>query len=217
MDLTDLELIKKLNFGNLSEQELIDVFYKSRDKYRILVNLIQQPKFPQKFSLNIISKLFPTDLINVIKNKRTNPFIRKKAEIEFTMKYRKFPIGEKLSLIRVAPNSLLNYFIKENDKRVLKAILNNRNCSEWIILKFINTQTQKFDFYEELILTDWYKRPSVVQAITRDIEAPIKLILKLIPLLTKTQLKKLYEQDNTHEIVKRNIEYYLESNKSGSI
>lgn len=217
MDLTDLELIRKLNFGNLSEQELIDVFYKNRDKYRILVNLIQQPKFPEKFSLNIIPKLFPIDLINVIKNKRTNPFIRKKAEIEFTMKYRKFPLGEKLSLIRVAPNSLLNYFIKENDKRVLKAILNNRNCSEGIILKFINTRTQRFDFYEELILTDWYKRPSVVQAIIRDIEAPIKLILKLIPFLTKSQLKKLYEQDNTHEIVKRNIEYYLESNKSGSI
>ncbi len=217
MDLTELELIKKLNFGNLSEQELIDVFYKSRDKYRILVNLIQQPKFPERFSLNIIPKLFPRDLINVIKNKRTNPFIRKKAEIEFTMKYRKFPIGEKLSLIRVAPNSLLNYFIKENDKRVLKAILNNRNCSEGIILKFINMRTRRVNFYEELILTDWYKRPSVVQAIIRDIEAPIKLILKIIPLLTKTQLKKLYEQDNTHEIVKRNIEYYLESNKSGSI
>ena len=217
MDLTELELIKKLNFGNLSEQELIDVFYKSRDKYRILVNLIQQPKFPERFSLNIIPKLFPRDLINVIKNKRTNPFIRKKAEIEFTMKYRKFPIGEKLSLIRVAPNSLLNYFIKENDKRVLKAILNNRNCSEGIILKFINMRTQKFDFYEELILTDWYKRPSVVQAIIRDIEAPIKLILKLIPFLTKTQLKKLYKQDNTHEIVKKNIECYLESKKSDSI
>lgn len=217
MDLAELELIKKLNFGNLSEQELLDVFYKNRDKYRILVNLIQQPKFSERFSLDIISKLFPVDLMRVIKNKRTNPFIRKKAEIEFTMKYRKFPIGEKLSLLRVAPNSLLNYFIKENDKRILKAILNNRNCSEGIILKFINMRTQKFDFYEELILTDWYKRPSVVQAIIRDIEAPIKLILKLIPLLTKTQLKKLYKQDNTHEIVKSNIEYYLESKKSDPI
>lgn len=217
MDLTDLELIRKLNFGNLSEQELIDVFYKNRGKHRILVNLIQQPRFPEKFSLNIISKLLPIDLVNVIKNKRTNPFIRKKAEIEFTMKYKKFPLGEKLSLIRVAPNSLLNYFIKENDKRVLKAILTNKNCSEEVVLKFISRRTQRFGFYEVLIFTDWYKRPSIAQAIIKDIEAPIKLILKLIPFLTKNQLKKLYEQEHIHEIIKKNIEYYLESNKSNSI
>ena len=209
MNKDEIELIRKLNFGSFSEPELIDIFNENRSNYRILLNLVQNPRFPAKFSLNIISSLFSMDLLRIIKNKRTNPFIRKKAELEFTNRYVKFPVGEKLSYLKIAPNSLLNYFVGENDKRILKTIFNSSFCSEELMIKFITRKSDRFMVYQTICSTEWYKRPAIANLIANDPDAPIKLVLKIIPYLNHHQLKKIYLNDSTHEIIKKNITAYL--------
>jgi len=205
----ELDLLRKLHFGSVTEQELIDIFYQYRDNYRMRLHLVMHPKFPEKYALNIISHLFAVDLIRVIKNKRTNPFVRKKAELEFNEKYKRFPLGEKLSYMKMAPYSLLNYFIEEKDKRVLKVMLKNRGCTEELVLKFINRGNSRHLVYEALSSTDWYKRPAVAEAIAHDTQAPIRMLIDILPYLSKRTLRKLYEKEDTHKIVKKNIiEYY---------
>ena len=85
---SELELLRQLYHRTLPEEELIDIFYQNRDRYRVLLHLIQQPRFPEKFALNIVPRLYPMDLIKVVKNKRTNSAIRKRAELEFVNKYK---------------------------------------------------------------------------------------------------------------------------------
>ena len=206
----ELDLLRRLHRGVFSEGELLDIFYENRDKYRVLLHLVQQPKFPEKNSLAIVPKLFPMDLLRVIKNRRTNPQIRKRAEMEFVNKYTKFPLGEKLSYMKVAPNSLLRYFVEEQDKRVLAVILNNTYCTEELLLKFINRRSSRQGFYEVLYSTEWYKRPRVADAITHDLEAPIRILVAIVPYLNFRQLERLYKDENTHQVVKKNILYYLE-------
>ena len=63
----ELELLTQLYRRTLPEEELIDIFYKNRDRYRVLLQLLQQPRFPEKLALNIIPKLYPMDLIRVKK------------------------------------------------------------------------------------------------------------------------------------------------------
>lgn len=210
----ELELLTKLHRKTLPEEELIDIFYQSRDRYRVLLHLIQQPRFPEKLALNIIPRLYPMDLIKVVKNKRTNAAIRKRAELEFVNKYNKYPLGEKISYIKAAPNSLLNYFIEENNKPILEAILNNAYCSEEVLLKFVNRKTDKTPFYEALSATEWYKRPQVAFAISHDAQAPIRILVAIIPYLSLKQLEKLYKSEKTHQIVKKNIMQYLQDRKS---
>lgn len=210
---SELELLKQLHRKTLLEEELLEIFYQNRDRYRVLLHLIQQPRFPEKHALNIIPKLYPMDLINVVKNKRTNSAIRKRAELEFVNKYNKYPLGEKLSYIKAAPNSLLNYFIEENDKSILEAILNNAYCTEEVILKFVNRKSEKTPFYEALCATEWYKRPQVAYAISHDPQAPIRILVAIIPYLNLKQLEKLYKNKKTHQIVKKNIMQYLQDRK----
>lgn len=210
---SELELLTKLHRQTLPEEELIDIFYQSRDRYRVLLHLIQQPRFPEKHALNIIPKLYPMDLIRVVKNKRTNAAIRKRAELEFVNKYNKYPLGEKLSYIKAAPNSLLNYFIEENNKPILEAILNNASCSEEVILKFVNRKTDKTSFYEALCATEWYKRPQVAFAISHDAQAPIRILVAIIPYLNLKQLEILFKSEKTHQIIRKNIMQYLQDRK----
>ncbi len=210
----ELELLTKLHRKTLPEEELIDIFYQSRDRYRVLLHLIQQPRFPEKLALNIIPKLYPMDLIRVVKNKRTNAAIRKRAELEFVNKYNKYPLGEKISYIKTAPNSLLNYFIEENEKTLLEAILNNAYCTEDVLLKFVNRKTDKTSFYDALSVTEWYKRPQVAFAISHDQQAPIRILVAIIPYLSLKQLEKLYKSEKTHQIVRKNIMQYLQDRQS---
>jgi hypothetical protein len=155
--------------------------------------------------------LFVPDLLRVIKNKRTNPFVRKRAELEFTIRYQKISLGEKISLMRIAPHSLLTYFTEEKDPRILKVIFNNENCTEDLVLRFILRKGDRQPVYELLADNDWYKRPNIAFAISRDAGAPIKLLLKVIPYLRIDGLRDLYQNDSTHRIVKDQIIAHMQS------
>ena len=215
MKKNEIEIIRQIRSGSVKEKDLIDIFDNQRNNYRIRFHLVQHPRFPVKIALNIIQQLFTMDLIRLMKNRRANPFIRKKAETEFLTRCQRLALGEKISILKTAPAQVLNHFIEENDSRILNVILKNQECTEELILKFINRKTQKSEFYRALQLSDWYKRPAITEAIIRDQEAPIKLILDMIPILKTAQLKKLYHNENTHEIVKEIIMSHFRNDGPG--
>lgn len=210
---TEFEILKKIRSGAISEQELVEIYDRKKDSYNVLFHLIQHPRFPERFSLNIIADLFPMDLVRVIKNTRTRPYVRKRAELEFRAKYNKFPLGEKLSYMKIAPLSLLDYFVEEQEEKVIKVILNNGYCTEGLVLKFINRKSRRFEFYQALDDTEWYKRSQVAEAISLDEQAPIKIMIKIIPYLSLNKLKALFKRRGTHQIVRKNILYYVREKK----
>jgi hypothetical protein len=211
VDRTELDLIRQLRYASFSEEELVDIFHEYAHSYRLRFHLVQHPRFPAKLSLGVIARLFVPDLLRVIKNKRTNPFVRKRAELEFTVRYQKISLGEKISLMRIAPHSLLAYFTEEKDARILKVIFNNENCTEDLVLRFILRRGDRQPVYELLADSHWYKRPNIASAISRDAGAPIKLLLKVIPYLRIDGLRDLYQNDNTHQIVKDHIITHMQS------
>ena len=211
-----LDVIKKLQSGAISQEELEETYRQHKNEYRVLLHLAQHPKFPQSLSLGIISKLFAADLVRVIKNVRTNPFIRKKAELEFSQRYKRLALGEKISLLKMAPNSLLLTFIEENQPQLIETILQNGNCSEDVVMRFINRGSERFNFYMALDATPWHRNPTVAEAIAHDREAPINILLKIIPYLGLTGLQKLIRDKNTHQAVREQIKTYLERRNAGA-
>lgn len=204
-----LNVIKKLQFAGISQEELEEIYRLHKDDYRILLHLIQHPKFPQSISLGIISKLFAADLVRVIKNVKTNPFIRKKAELEFSQRYKRLALGEKISFLKIAPNSLLLAFSAENQPQLIENILNNPNCSEDVVLCFINRHGERANLYVALDKSQWHMNRAVAEAVANDPQAPIKIILKIIPYLGLVGLQKLFKDETTHQIVRDRIRDYL--------
>jgi len=178
--------------------------------YRGLLHLVQHPKFPQSISLGIISKLFTVDLARVVKNVKTNPFVRKKAENEFMQRYRRLALGEKVSLLKLAPNALLMNLSDENQPQLLETMLNSPNCSEGVVLRFINRHGERSSLYVALDNSPWHMNPAVAAAVAHDPEAPIKIILKVIPYLGLAGLQEMFRDDSTHQIVRDRIREYLE-------
>jgi hypothetical protein len=208
--LQTINVIKKLQTAGISQGELEEIYRQHMSEYRVLLHLAQHPKFPQGLSLGIISKLFAVDLVRVMKNVKTNPFIRKKAELEFSQRYKRLALGEKISLLKMAPNSLLLTFSEENQPQLITTILQNANCSEDVVLLFINRASERCNFYRALDDTPWHQNPSVAQAVAHDREAPIKILLKIIPFLGLSGLQKLFRDETTHQAVRDHIKAFLD-------
>lgn len=207
----ELDVIRRLKRGGWTRDELTALYDQYRDRYRVLLHLIQHPRFPDAFALNILSRLYPVDLLMVIRNTQTNPFVRKRAEIEFKIRYPKIPLGEKISLLLRAPFSLLLHFTDENDSRAIQTILGNPNCTEEIILRFINRREDRSVFYQALDFTDRHRSVAVSRAIARDPEAPVKMLLKIIPFVGLAELKGMAGDESLHQIVRARIREYLQS------
>jgi hypothetical protein len=212
---SSLKVIQRLQASGIGPEELEDIYHQHRNEYRVLVHLAQHPRFPQGLAQGILSKLFAGDLVRVIKNVRANPFIRKKAELEFSQRYRRLALGEKISLLKTAPNVLLLAFSEENHPQLIQTILQNPNCSEDVILRFVNRTQDRSHFYQILDDTPWPKNPAVAQAIAHDPEAPIRILVKVIPYLDLTWLQKLFRDPTTHQAVRDHIKLFLENRRTG--
>jgi hypothetical protein len=203
----ELAIIKKIRFGSTSPQQLEEIYNSFGSNYRIKLHLVQAPQFPVRDSLSIVSELFSADLVRVIKNPKTNPFIRKKAENEFILRYPKIPLGEKYSFLIQLPESLLKQLTFEKSGSCIRRILQNPKCTEVVIVNFITLSPEKKEFYQELEVSKWLKRKLVVNAILEDSQAPVKILLAVIPLLTSIEISRLYDDPKIHESVKKNIAF----------
>jgi hypothetical protein len=208
--LPSLNVIRRLQDSGLAPEELEAIYGQYRNEYRVLLQLAQHPRFPQGLALGIISKLFAVDLVRVIKNVKANPFVRKKAELEFVQRYRRLALGERISLLKMAPNVLLLAFCDENDPRLIQVILSNPNCSEEVVLRFVNRAGERGNFYQVLADTDWPQNPAVAEAVAHDRDAPVKILVKIIPYLGLVGLQKLFTADDTHQAVRDHIKIYLD-------
>ena len=207
----ELDVIHRLKRGEWKRDDLTALYDQYRDRYRVLLHLIQHPRFPDAFALNILSRFYTGDLLMVIRNTQTNPFVRKRAEIEFKIRYPKIPLGEKISLLRVAPYSLLLHFIDENDSRVIQSILGNPNCTEEVLLRFIHRPGDRSVLYQALDATERHRSVAVSVAIARDPEAPVKMLLKIIPFVGLAELKAMSGDETLHQIVRARVREYLQS------
>jgi len=205
-----LDVIKKLQTSGIGREELEDIYRRHLNDYRVLFHLAQHPNFPQGLAQGILSKLYAVDLVRVVKNVRANPFIRKKAELEFGQRYRRLALGEKISLLKMAPNALLLSFSEENQPQLLLAILQNPSCNEDVVLRFVNRPQDRSTFYQALAETTWPRNPAVAQAIAHDPEAPIRMLVKIIPFLGLSGLQKLFDDPSTHQAVRDQIKIFLE-------
>jgi hypothetical protein len=205
----EIEILRRIHYKSLSEMELMELFAEFKSNQRVILALVSHPAFPQQMALQIISRLYPVDLLKLVKNKRANPFVRKRAEIEFGIKYKKLPLGEKISFLKMAPIEILYVLVEENDGQLIKIMLSNPNCTEAMVLKMIHRVNDRFQFYEALLETEWFKQPQVVEAVIHDSQAPIRLLITMLPFMNKKQLKCLYDAPNVHQIVQKQIVEFM--------
>lgn len=174
--------------------------------YSVQKEMINHPCCPQEISLNILPGLLPFDLLKVAKNMRVSPFLRRQAETIFLQKWSKIPLGEKISHARRATPFILKNLKSEQNRMVLKAILENPSLTEEILLEFINSPKISIEAITEIFNSRWKNRYKIKYAIARCSTTPISIVLKIIPELQKRDLLSLLNEPIPSLVKERIIE-----------
>ncbi len=213
----ELDLIRRLGGGGWTPSQLLELYHQYSDRRRIQLHLVMHPLFPPGTANNLIARLFPSDLLLLVKNPRANPAVRRRAELELFMRFAKLPLGEQIALLKTAPPSLLLHFINEDTPRLLETILQGPTCTEEIVLRFLNRGKARHRVYEALDLTSWHLSPAVAMAVANDPEAPIKMLLKIIPSAGIEVLQKLMADPDTHAVVCRAVGEHIQKRRLSAV
>lgn len=207
----ELELIRSLNRGDWTASQLLELYHRFADRRRVQLFLAMHPRFPAGTANNLIPLLFPAEILLLVKNPRANPAVRRRAEEELASRFRKLPLGEKIALLKTAPPSLLLHFIDEDHPRLLETILTGPQVTEEIVLRFLNREGDRQRVYEVLDATRWHLSPAVAMAVAHDPEAPIKMLLKIIPSAGIEVLQRMMADPTTHAVVRRAVGDFIQN------
>ena len=87
------------------------------------------------------------------------------------------------------------------------------NSIKELIFRFINRRSERYEFYQALDTTEWHKRPQIAEAISMDNQAPVKMMIKIIPYLNQKRLIAIFKRSKTHQSVKKHILDYIRQKK----
>jgi hypothetical protein len=220
---------ESINFEKLTEGEVVillrkpwipkDFFYNLLGRkdlvkfYSVQKEIVNHPCSPQDISLNILPNLLPIDLLRVAKNLRVSPFLRRQAETIFLQKWSKIPLGEKISHARRATPFILKNLKSEQNRMVIKALLENPSLTEEILLELINSPKISINVIEEIFNSHWRNRYRIKFAIVRCPETPVQLVLRILPELHKGDLLSLLKEPIPSLIKNKILEITKEENQ----
>lgn len=201
---------ESINFDKLTEGEVAvllrrtwipkDFFYNLLGRkdlmkfYSIQKEIVNHHCCPQDISLNILPGLLPIDLLRVAKNLRISPFIRRQAETIFLQKWSKIPLGEKISHARRATPFILKNLKSEQNRMVIKALLENPSLTEEIILELLNFPKISVVAIEEILNSRWKNRYRIKLAIVKCPKTPVQFVLRMVSELRKGDLLTLLNE-----------------------
>lgn len=213
---------ESINFDKLTEGEVAvllrkpwipkDFFYNLLGRkdlakfYSVQKEIVNHHCCPQDISLNLLPGLLPIDLLRVAKNLRVSPFLRRQAETIFLQKWSKIPLGEKISHARRVTPFILKNLKSEQNRMVIKALLENPSLTEEIILELLNSPQISIQAIEEILNSHWRNRYRIKFAIAKCPKAPVQFVLRIISELHKGDLLALLNESIPSSIKNKILE-----------
>lgn len=201
-----IDLIREIDSRRMTADDIRQLLDQYPTDKRLITALLQKPEFPQHQVLSILGKMYTMDLLRIAQAPRTAPFVRQRAELAFIERFRQMQKGEQIASLKIMSPHMLKQFSSITDGQLLSAVFNNPRCTESIVLEFLRKRGKGTGFYSALVQSRWMMNLSVAEMLTYDPEAPIRALLMIIPILPLGLLKRLYNRNGLHKLVKDAIE-----------
>ncbi len=180
------------------------------DSGRVKLMVVAHPKTPLHLALDLIPYLMPMELLEVLKSPTAKPAVRKKAEMILMENLRKYPVGLKISMARLAPARAHHIFLKEKSEDVLRAFVKNSYMKEEIILRLLERKDLPQSFINFLYYsTKWGISKRVKLKIALSHSSPIPIVLRIINELNPQELREIKRDPSQPDIVLRRVNIAL--------
>ena len=160
---------------------------------RVLQLLVRHPRCPRHFAWDVLPRLGWHDLLEVGRDPRTPPAIRKQSERKLVERIVNLTLGERTALARQAPRGLIGVLLTDEQPRCVEALLSNPQFTETEALRLLNTNRNPECVLVLLRHPVWGRRPEVLRAAVRSKSVPLGVALGLLALLPEPDIAGLAE------------------------
>ena len=201
--LTEDHVLSLLRNPHITHEILQSVHERFSKSYRIQFGIVNCPKAPYPLAMRLVQSLFWNDLVKISENYRLFPPLRRAAENYLREKISGLTVGEKKTLARAAPRSLIGQLRLETEPSVFECLLQNPRFIEEDLLQVIHNELTPVGILEKIAADrQWTNRYPVRLALARNNDTPLRIRLSQLSKLKVQDLEILISEANTPDLIK---------------
>jgi hypothetical protein len=159
--------------------------------HQALQLLVRHPRCPRRFAWDALPRLGWHDLLEVARDPRTSPAVRKQAERKLAERVNTITLGERTALARQAPRGVLGLLLPDADPRCIEALITNPQFTEAEALRLLHGNGNPECALVLLRHPVWGRRREVVRAAVRSQKVPLGVALGLLAFLPEAEIEAL--------------------------
>ncbi|HEX3127660.1 MAG TPA: hypothetical protein VH394_10040 [Thermoanaerobaculia bacterium] len=178
--------------------------------YEVRRDIAMHPRTPEILAQRLVPGLYWRDLSALGADTRLHPRLRRAADQMLVARLPELAVGEKVTMARRAGPGLLAHLRHDPSPRVIGAMLDNPRLTEDILAPVAHSATAPGPVLA-LIAADrrWGVRYGLQVAICRNPRTPLATVLRLLPLLRKSELKAVVSDPRLAEAVRQRARLLL--------
>lgn len=167
-------------------------------------DLVSHPRTPEVRARRLVPTLFWRDLLQISADGRVPPKVRRSADLQLRDRIQGLAVGERMSIARRASPVLIQQLRMDSDPRVIDALLENPRLTEGSLMPLLGTDRAKPEVLTRIARhRRWGIRYGVRAALCRNVRTPPEIVLGLLPLLKKSDLRAVYQDRRLSMAVRR--------------
>lgn len=172
--------------------------------YQVRAELAAHPATPEAQALRLVPGLYWRDLVRLGRDPRVPPLIRRAADRRLENRLEVLTLGERVSIARSAGPGVIARLRHDPHPRVVRALLENPRLTEGLLLPLIGGDGARPEILR-VIAEDgrWSHRCAVRAALCRNPRTPVMSALRLLPLLSRPELREVIGRSGVPAAVRR--------------
>ena len=147
---------------------------------------------PLPEALRLVSTLYWTDLVDLGRDARIRPPVRRAAQQVLFVRYEGLAVGERVSIARRAGVELLSRVRHDPEPRVVQAMLENPRLTEGVLMPLLASDATRPEVLRSIAASErWLARYEVRRLLCRHRRVPAEVVLPLLPTLKKGDLRAI--------------------------
>jgi hypothetical protein len=166
---------------------------------RVLQLVLRHPACPPHFAFDTLPHLGWHDVLDVSRDARSAPAIRRHAERRLGERLVTMTVGERTALARLAPRSLIPLLLGEASLTAVRALLDNPQFTEPDAIRLLHVTRDPAAVGAVLRHPVWGQRREVARAAVRSRITPLGVALGLLVMMRNDELAELGNAEDIND------------------
>lgn len=182
----------------------------TESSHNLKVAVARHPNTPAPQLLAILPQLYLFELVNICTHADISADQKLAAERQIIQRLPALPLGNKLTLARLATAAVLEALLKSGDSRLIEICLSNPRLKEGAVFQFLRSSVATSETISMVARHPrWQNRPNLREAILSNPKTPSVWFTLWLPGMNISEVRKLVESNRLTHSQRKAVEARL--------